>query len=171
MYKQFTKETWIELGVLKRAGLSNKKCSKQIGIDKSNIGREIKRYINADNIYRGLHAHKKYLKNRKKSKKKACKIQNDLKLKRRIKFRLTKGDSPEQIAGRINQKNILQKIYYKKYHTKQFIGGYLMRKLNLGNTLDILVKKESIEGKEVPKLVKKLENKPKLRELMKDPLS
>ena len=69
MYTQFTKETRIELGVLKRTGLSNKECSKQIDIDKSNIGRELKRYSNREGIYQGSKAHKKYLENRKKSKK------------------------------------------------------------------------------------------------------
>jgi len=130
MYIQFTKEMRIELGILKRAGLSNNDCSKQIGIDKSNIGREIKRYEDEDGIYRGLKAHKKYLENRKKSKVKYRKIQNNPKLKRRIRYRLKKKDSPEQIAGRINRKanqqiisyeTIYQWIFNEEPHLKQHL--------------------------------------------------
>lgn len=101
MYTQFTKETRIELGALKRRGLSNIECASELGMNKSTIGREVKRYTDEDGVYRGSRAHKKYLAKRKESKKKYQKIKNDPKLKRRIKMRLKKKDSPEQIAGRI----------------------------------------------------------------------
>lgn len=113
MYRQFTKETRIELGALKRKDVSNIECAFELGMDKSTIGREIKRYKDEDGVYRGARAHKKYLAKRKESKKKYKKINNDPKLKRKIRTRLKKKDSPEQIAGRIKLEGKLQKTSHE----------------------------------------------------------
>ena len=54
-------------------------------------------------MYRGGHAHKKYLERRKQAKQKERKIENDRKLKRHIVRNLKLLWSPEQIAGRLKR--------------------------------------------------------------------
>lgn len=104
MYKQFNKDSRVELAILLRAGLSRRFCAKQLGFNHSAVIREINKNKDNDGVYRGLYAHKKYLERRKKSKQKYKKIENDIKLRNHIRKRLKKKDSPEQISGRI--KNI-----------------------------------------------------------------
>lgn len=104
MYKQFNKDSRIELAILLRAGLSKRFCAKQLGFNHSAVIREINKNKDEDGVYRGSYAHKRYLERRKKSKQKYKKIENDVKLRNHIRKRLKKKDSPEQISGRI--KNI-----------------------------------------------------------------
>jgi len=112
MYKQFSKESRIEIAALLRIGLSKRSCAKELGFDHSTIVREINKNKDNDGIYKGGKAHKKYLERRKESKQTHKKIKNDKKLRNHIKRRLKKRDSPEQIAGRVknNDKNKYQKV-------------------------------------------------------------
>mgnify|MGYP001596274366 CR=1 FL=1 len=101
MYTQFTKETRIELAALLRAKHSFKECAKELGILKCSVTREIGRNADEDGRYAGAAAHKKYRERRRQAKIPSLKIQNDSCLRRYIRERLAKRDSPEQIAGRI----------------------------------------------------------------------
>lgn len=132
MYKQFNKETRKELATLLRASLTHTECAKQLGMNKSSVGREVRNNIDDDKVYKGVKAHKKYLKRRKDSKEKYCKIQNDKKLEKYIKERLKERDSPEQIAGRINRGNKYQTISYETiyewiFNNKPELKRYLRR--------------------------------------------
>ncbi len=103
MYKQFTRENRIELAAFLRAKHTPKKCAELLGFAKSSVTREISLNIDDDGVYRGAVAHKKYLARRKESKQSSCKIENNIVLQKRIKHDLKERDSPEQIAGRLNQ--------------------------------------------------------------------
>jgi IS30 family transposase len=100
-YVQFNKEMRIELGALLWAGKNHAYCAERFGMHRSSISREI--YINkdTDGVYRGVHAHKKYLERRKQAKQKERKIENDIHLRRYILTKLKLYWSPEQIAGRL----------------------------------------------------------------------
>lgn len=103
MYKQFTKETRIALAALLRAEHSPKECAEELGFNKSSITREVALNGDSDGMYRGASAHKKYLERRKAAKQSSWKIENNPRLQNHIKKRLNKRDSPEQIAGRLEQ--------------------------------------------------------------------
>jgi len=132
MYKQFTKDIRIELAALVKAGHSAKECGSELGMDKSAITREISRNSDDDGMYRGASAHKKYMARRKESKKKSLKIENDTDLRRHIRKRLRKRDSPEQIAGR-NKKDgkyeivCTETIYQWIFSTEPELTKYLRR--------------------------------------------
>ncbi len=132
MYKQFNKETRKELATLLRAGITSKKCARQLGMNKSSITREVARYKDDDGVYRGGSAHSKYLEKRKESKKSYRKIQNDPVLEQHIRKRLRKRDSPDEIAGRIRLKNNYQSvscetIYQWIFNEAQELKKYLRR--------------------------------------------
>lgn len=110
MYKYFTKESRIALAALKRAGHCPRRCATELGMDRSSVTRELKRYTGPDGIYRGAEAHQCYLAKRQEAKRASRKIENDPKLKSRIKRRLKKRDSPEQIAGRNRRDGIYQSV-------------------------------------------------------------
>ena len=82
-------------------GKSRSACAEILGIDRSNVCLEINRNKDDDGVYRGAHAHKRYLERRKKAKSKYKKIENDRKLRRHIVRKLKQLWSPEQIAGRL----------------------------------------------------------------------
>lgn len=113
MTKYFTKETRIELAVLRRAKHSPKQCADQIGMVKSSVTRELARNSDENGTYNGAVAHKKYLARRKSAKKESRKLENDEILRTYIRRRLRKRDSPEQIAGRIDLKQTYQKISHE----------------------------------------------------------
>lgn len=114
MHKQFNKDSRLELAALLRVGHSRRFCAEALGFDHSAVIREVNRNRDGDKVYRGASAYRKYLERKKKSKHKQKKIENDAKLRNRIKKRLKKRDSPEQIAGRINnvEKERYQSISY-----------------------------------------------------------
>jgi transposase, IS30 family len=113
MYKQFTKETRIELAILLQAGHSFKECAGELGMIKSSITREVARNANEGGRYVGVIAHKLHLARRTQAKIPSLKIQTDPDLRRYIHRRLGKRDSPEQIAGRISLKKNYQKISHE----------------------------------------------------------
>jgi len=113
MYQQFTKETRIELTALIRAQHSSQECAKNLGMNKSSITRELARYTDHDGVYRGTSAHKKYLAVRKQAKSASRKIECDKELRKHIRKRLKKHDSPEQISGRIDREKSYQNISHE----------------------------------------------------------
>lgn len=117
MYKQFNKETRIELATLLRAEHSFKECAEQLGMRKSSITREIARNGGKDGRYTGAMAHKFHCARRTQAKRSSLKIQNDPRLCRHIRKRLGKRDSPEQIAGRIVRKGVYQNISHESIYS------------------------------------------------------
>lgn len=103
MHIQLTKETRIALAALLRAKHTPKECARELGFNKSSITREIALNRDDGGVYRGASAHKKYLARRREAKRMSRKIGNNKKLRKHIKKRLAKRDSPEQIAGRLKQ--------------------------------------------------------------------
>ncbi len=100
---QFSRDTRVELAILLNARKNQSECAKILGIDRSNVSLEINRNKDEDGIYRGGHAHKRYLERRKKSKSIERKIENNRKLRRHIVRKLKLFWSPEQIAGRLKR--------------------------------------------------------------------
>lgn len=100
-HKQFNRDTRVELAILLNAGKNQTECAKVLGIQRSNVCLEISRNKDPDGIYRGGHAHKRYLERRKSVKEPERKIENDKKLRRHIVRKLKRLWSPEQIAGRL----------------------------------------------------------------------
>ena len=101
MYTQFTKETRIELATLLRAQHSFKDCAKELGMLKCSVTREVGRNADENGRYTGAAAHQKYCERRTQAKISSVKIQNDASLRRYIRLRLMKRDSPEQIAAAV----------------------------------------------------------------------
>lgn len=98
---QFNKQTRIELGALLLSGKNYSYCAVYFGMHRSSVGSEVSRNKDSDGVYRGVHAHKKYLARRKESKVVYRKIQKGSVLHTYIVDRLHKDWSPEQIAGRL----------------------------------------------------------------------
>ena len=65
---QFNRDTRIELGTMLGCNQNHSEAARKLGMNRSSVSNEIKRYIDDDGIYRGSHAHKKYLANRKRVK-------------------------------------------------------------------------------------------------------
>ena len=100
---QFNRDTRIELAILLSAGKNQTEAGKILGMHRTNVCNEINHNKDSDGIYRGGHAHKRYLERRKKSKQPEQKIENDKKLRRHIVRKLKLWWSPEQIAGRLKR--------------------------------------------------------------------
>lgn len=116
MYKQFSKETRIELATLIRAKHSFRECAAELGMLKSSITREVIRNADKYGRYTGAAAHRRHCERRTQAKLPSLKIQNDSRLRRYIRGRLAKRDSPEQIAGRIARIGIYQTISHESIY-------------------------------------------------------
>ena len=92
---QFNRDTRIELAILLNAGKNQTEAGKILGIHRTNVCNEINHNKDPDGIYRGGHAHKRYLTRRKLAKQPELKIQNDKKLRRHIARKLKLWWSPE----------------------------------------------------------------------------
>lgn len=114
---QFNRDSRLELAVLLNAGKSQIDCAKILGIDRSNVCLEINRNKDTDGIYRGGHAHRKYLERRRRIKYKERKIENDKKLRRHIVRKLKRLWSPEQIAGRLKLMTGMTVISHETIYT------------------------------------------------------
>jgi len=92
-------------------------------MSKSSIGREIELNKDADGVYRGGSAHRKYLARRRLAKVTSRKIENDWELRRYIVKKLKSYWSPEQIAGRLKlvqgQTKISHETIYTFVYTKR----------------------------------------------------
>ena len=100
---QFNRDRRVELAVLLNAGKNQVQCARILGMTRPNVCLEINRNKDDDGIYRGGHAHKRYLERRKETKYKERKIENDTVLRRYIVKKLKTYWSPEQIAGRLKK--------------------------------------------------------------------
>lgn len=100
-YSQFTRQRRVELAILLNASKTQVECAKILGMDRSTICLEINRNKDPDGVYRGGHAHRRFLERRQRGKKKVRKIENDRKLRRHIVRKVKLLWSPEQIAGRL----------------------------------------------------------------------
>lgn len=116
MYRQFTKETRIELAVLIRAKHSFRECAAELGMLKSSVTREVSRNTDEYGRYTGAAAHRRHCERRTQAKVPSLKIRNDPCLRRYIRRRLAKRDSPEQIAGRISLKGRHQTISHESIY-------------------------------------------------------
>lgn len=113
----------VELAILLNAKKNQTQCARILGMSRPNISLEIGRNSDPDGIYRGAHAHKRYLERRKNAKCKEKKIEHDAELRGYVIRKLKLYWSPEQIAGRlkkekgyarISHETIYQFIYKKK---------------------------------------------------------
>jgi IS30 family transposase len=116
MYKQFSKETRTELAALIRAKHSFRECAAELGMLKSSVTREVARNADEDGRYAGAAAHRRHCERRMQAKIPSLKIQNDPRLRRYIRGRLKKRDSPEQIAGRISRTGRYQAISHESIY-------------------------------------------------------
>lgn len=171
MHKQFTKDNRLELAALLRAGHSKRFCAKELEFNHAAVIREVDRNKDADGIYKGASAHKKYLNKRKKAKEKYRKIKNDAGLRNYIKKRLAKRDSPEQIEGRIKRTKICQSISYETiynwiYNEKPELKKYLRRISVKGKYRRRRGTKKREKDREEAK-IKRIDERPKIVEKRK----
>ena len=103
LYKQFTRDSRVELAILLNAGKNQTQAGKILGMHRTNVCREINRNRDPDGIYRGSHAHKRYLARRRVIKLPCRKIENNMGLEKYIVKKIRKLWSPEQIAGRLKK--------------------------------------------------------------------
>jgi len=127
---QFTHSERISFATLLRAGMINADCARELGKDRSAIGREIGLNKDDDGIYRAGHAHARAMARRKAGKHASQKIANDRKLRRHIIRKLKHHWSPEQIAGRlklahkatiVSHETIYVWIYEARPHLKKYL--------------------------------------------------
>jgi IS30 family transposase len=120
---QFNRDRRVELAILLNAKKNQGQCGKILGINRSNVCLEISRNKDPDGIYRGAHAHKRYLERRGEAKQLERKIENNTELRKYIVKKLKVYWSPEQIAGRlrkekkytiISHETIYQFVYKKR---------------------------------------------------------
>ena len=102
-HTQFNRDSRVELAILLNAKKNQTECAKILGMHRINVCLEINRNKDPDGVYRGVHAHKRYLKRRLEAKYEFRKIENDEKLRKYIVRKLKKFWSPEQIAGRLKK--------------------------------------------------------------------
>lgn len=127
-YKQLDQKDRDRIYLLKKKGMSNSDIAKQLGRDKSTIGRELQR-----NMHLKVHeylpdtAQRKADKRKERSRKQAYVIKRPA-LKRRIIRLLKKGWSPDLIAGRLKRKGL---PYLNQESIYQFIYSLEGRKINL----------------------------------------
>lgn len=114
---QFNRDTRVELAILLNAGKTQSACAKILGMDRSNVCLEISRNKDPDGIYRGGHAHKRYLERRRKGKQKEKKIENDHTLCRHIVSKLKLLWSPEQISGRLKYMTGMQIVCHETIYS------------------------------------------------------
>lgn len=132
-HKQFNRDSRIQLGTLLSVGYTQKKAGEKLGIDRSNVNKEVSRNKDEGEVYRGASAHRRYLRRRKESKKKFGKIRNNKKLERHTIGRIKKYWSPEQIAGRLKKKGTTishETIYKFIYEERPDLVKFLRHQKN-----------------------------------------
>lgn len=107
MHTQFNRDTRVELAILLNTGKTQTQAGRILGIHRVNICKEFNHNKDEDGVYRGGHAHKRYLLKRKLAKQPSRKIENDIELRKYIVKQIKKLWSPEQISGRL--KNVFGK--------------------------------------------------------------
>lgn len=129
-HTQFTRYSRVTLATLLSSGKKKGECARILKMDRGSIRREIKLNKDADDIYRGLHAHQRAMERRRQGKAKTLKIENNRTLRRHIVRKLKLLWSPEQIAGRlkcITKKTIIshETIYTFIYKKRPDLIKYL----------------------------------------------
>ena len=117
MPTHITKEDRKAIDYFLRCNWKQIQIAELLGRNKSVISREIRRNSKKDGIYQYGYAHKQYLKRRKWSKYTKRKIIHDKKLRDHILKRLTSGDSPEQISGRIRYEKKMSYVCSETIYT------------------------------------------------------
>jgi transposase, IS30 family len=100
---QFNRDRRVELAILLNAQKNQSQCAKILGMSRPNVCLEINRNKDPDGMYRGGHAHKRYLERRREAKRTERKIENDITLQSYIVEKLKTYWSPEQITGRLKK--------------------------------------------------------------------
>jgi IS30 family transposase len=118
-HTQFNRDTRVELAILLSSGKNQTQVSKILGMHRTNVCREINHNKDPDGVYRGGHAHKRYLARRKLAKKPYRKIENDLELQKYIVKKIIGLWSPEQISGR------LKKVFGKQFVCPETIYTFI----------------------------------------------
>jgi len=116
-HTQFNRDSRLELAILLKADKTQKECAEILGMHRTNVCLEISRNKDPNGVYRGGFAHRKYLNRRKAVKSQTRKIENNKKLRRHIVSKLKKFWSPEQIAGRLNEKEKRTVICHETIYT------------------------------------------------------
>lgn len=127
-YTQLGQKDRDRIFLLKKKGMSNSDIAKQLGRDKSTIGRELRR-----NIHQKIHQYLPDTAQRKADKQKEWGrkeryVARQPKLKKKILALLKKGWSPDLIAGRLKR---FKTSYLNQESIYQFIYSLEGRKLNL----------------------------------------
>lgn len=148
MYTHIKRDDRVCIALMLRQRYSNTEIGKELNFDRSTISREIKRN-SRDGIYRVSFANKKSKELRKDSKINYRMIDNNSKLKRKVKYYLKKDLSPEQIEGthslcsrmtiyRYVNRNPKLKIHLRrqgkkrrKYRTKPNLSRYQANKRSI----------------------------------------
>src|SRR3989338_3717342 len=100
-HTQFNRDSRVELAILLNAKKNQTECAKILGMHRINVCLEINRNKDPDGVYRGVHAHKRYLKRRLKAKCEFRKIENDEKLRELRKDRRLWMKDKELEIGRV----------------------------------------------------------------------
>jgi len=120
----------VELAILLNAGKNQTQAGNILGMHRTSVCKEINRNKDPDGVYRGVHAHKRYLAGRKAAKQPYRKIENDIELQKYIVRKIKNLWSPEQIAGRLKKefgKTLIcpETIYAYLYEQRPNLTWYL----------------------------------------------
>ena len=120
------------IAAFKKIGYSNKKIAKELGVDKSTIGRELKR--NGDKRTYNASRAQLYAEERKKDKPRKCVFTQEM--KKLVIIKLGSKWSPEQIKGRSDQQGIAMvshEMIYQFIWRDKVQGGVLWKSLRHGH--------------------------------------
>ncbi len=158
-YHHLTREQRDVIYRLHREGKSQNQISRQVGVHRSTISREIKRNSNAYVGYVPDDAHGLAHKRRHRPSSKIC---QSAELQAIIAQYLSQGWSPEVIAGRLALENSLQRISHESIYKWIYGSGkclklhvYLVRRKRKRGTRPCLEAKKSLIPNRVP-----IENRP-----------
>lgn len=123
-YQQITSKQRTEIGILLRANHNQSEIARLLGKNRSSISRELQRNKTANRTgYNAQSAKQKTRERRIQANQRFRKIENQADLKKYIIRKLKKYWSPEQIAGRLKEKNgrtiICQETIYQFIYTKR----------------------------------------------------
>lgn len=128
---QFTRDSRVELAALCRAGKNQSECAEELGMNRSSVCRELALNTDQDGIYRGPSAHRKHVARKKAAKQVQRKIKG--KLRAKVLRQLKRFWSPEQIAGRLKQKDGVlchETVYQFIYQKRPDLANCLRRQKN-----------------------------------------
>lgn len=132
---QFTRDSRVELAILLNARKNQIECAKILGMHRVSVSNEIRHNKDEDGVYRGLHAHLRAMRRRKKAKEKYRKLIADKELRKYVIKKIKLRWSPEQIAGRLKKihgETIIchETIYHFIYEERKDLIKYLRHQKN-----------------------------------------